>query len=204
MIRLWLGDVTEALHNSKDQRVAIKGKIREIRALSSGLRSMEIGKFTFITQNPSKDTLWGKFAREGKKVTQVKYENKWYGVIVNHEVLKYQPGGKDPTIIGNLVTDCASDNDLIQPSPEILAAIPKDTPGWIKKAVNPPPPDNERIVTPKDSEKDPDFTTKEGITDFVKTLLHGIRTGQLKDAKRETVKDFLVDAIGFYVNDSPK
>lgn len=119
MIQPWLGEVTEALHGSKDQRTAINGKIREIRSLSGGLRSMEMGGFTFIMQNPSKNSFWAKLAREGKRVTQVKHENQWYGVIVNNEVLKYQKEGKDPIIIGDLITDCGP----VQPLPKIKATV---------------------------------------------------------------------------------
>lgn len=129
MIQPWLGDVHEALHNSKDLvRVAINGKIREIKSLSGGLRSMVVGGFTFIMQNPEKDTMWGKFAREGKMVTQVKRGNKWFGVIVNHEVLKYQGYGKDPIVIGDLVTDCGP----VQPFPKIKAASKETQYLWTK------------------------------------------------------------------------
>ncbi len=88
MIQPWLRDVHDTLHGLDFQRIAINGKMREIHK-SSGLRSMQIGEFTFQTQHLSNATEWAVLAREGRKVTQIFRGEKEYGVIVDTLVFKY-------------------------------------------------------------------------------------------------------------------
>lgn len=100
-IQPWLKDVHDALHGVV-ANISIRGKTREIVKAGKTCRLMKIGEFTFITQNPTKNSKWGQAARSGKKVTQIKLRTSWYGVIVDREVFKYGSEFGKQTLVGKI------------------------------------------------------------------------------------------------------
>ncbi len=67
----------EAIFSDRDE-VEIDGQKRMITKTSKqGLRSIELDGYTFIEQNPEKNSAWGKMARGGSKILWV-IENGYY------------------------------------------------------------------------------------------------------------------------------
>jgi len=103
----WLRYVHIALHSDVITCVRVNNVEREVVYTGKGCKLLKVptsnGTFTFISQNPESGTEWAQHAKEGKKVTQVKRGNKYYGVIVNDDVFRYTKKGETPLWMGTLV-----------------------------------------------------------------------------------------------------
>ena len=63
--------IYEAVFQDK-KTVEVDGKTYNIRRTSSlALRVVEVEAFTFLEQNPEKNSVWGKLAKEGHKILWV-------------------------------------------------------------------------------------------------------------------------------------
>lgn len=198
MIQPWLGEVQEGLHGGNEGGIIVNKELCQINTYGNGVKAISVGEFTFITQNPSKDTQWAKLAREGKKVTQVKQGDKWYGVIVDDEVLKYEGWGKEPTVIGKLDIN-PNVAATVQPSPDIQAALREtlggeDIPPWEDTAGFPlPPQDYEGVKA--EGETLSAIPREEEIPIIVEKLVHGIKTGQIEGDNLEAAKKLMEEAF---------
>ncbi len=105
MIKPWVKQIHNALHGDgkkkKNHYVIIKGKRHYIRCTSQKeIPYIEVGKFTFIRQNPKTYSIWAQKARGGKNVTQVLIKEKYYGVIVGKEIFKYGNRKEEIALVG--------------------------------------------------------------------------------------------------------
>lgn len=195
MIQPWLKEVQVALHDKELANASIDGKLREIRTFHDGIKSVKVGEFTFITQNPAKTTEWAKSAREGKKVTQVKKGDAWYGVIVDDKVMRYQGHGKEPIVVGYLPTVeegqvKLTEADEIPLSTYELSSFWEEPQASVEK--DPGTAFADKLLEgPIEAGQTPDMT----LPEVVETLLHGIRTGQITGDKLGETKDLLVSAL---------
>lgn len=105
MIKPWVKNAHAALHleRKKMNYIIIKGKRHPIQSSpKQNLPFIKVGDFTFIKQNPLTSSKWAHLAKEGKKVTQVLLQKKYYGVIVGKEVLRYRDRMATPEFVGRI------------------------------------------------------------------------------------------------------
>jgi hypothetical protein len=87
---------SEAYHNifSNKETIEIDGKTRRIKRTSrQGLRFLIVDEYTFLEQNPEKNSVWGKMAKDGHKILWIINEGNYIGQIrdgVYHEFHKDQ------------------------------------------------------------------------------------------------------------------
>jgi hypothetical protein len=64
------------------ETVEIDGKTRKIKRTSrQGLRFLILDGYTFLEQNPEKNSVWGKMAKDGHKILWIINEGNYIGQI---------------------------------------------------------------------------------------------------------------------------
>jgi len=81
----------ETIFNNK-KSVEINGKIYRVRRTSSrGLRFLIIEGYTFLEQNPEKNSVWGNLAKDGHKILWIIEDGDYIGQVrdgVYHDLHK--------------------------------------------------------------------------------------------------------------------
>ena len=70
----------EAIFNN-DKRMEWEGKQRIIKHSARGLRFVVIDRYTFLEQNPKKNSVWGKLTRDGHKILWVIEDGDYVGQV---------------------------------------------------------------------------------------------------------------------------
>lgn len=74
---------------SDDKMVEYGDKQRTIKHSARGLRFVVIGRYTFLEQNPKKNSVWGKLARDGHKILWIIEDGDYVGQVRDSVFLNF-------------------------------------------------------------------------------------------------------------------